>query len=635
MATNSVKLLGVTPPISTEPPKLPEINATKGLMEELRKQKTFESKEEGRLREKLLGSILSLVKQFVYRASIAKGLSEQASREAGGKIFTFGSYRLGVHGPGSDIDCLCVVPKHVMREDFFTIFEGMLRTLPDMGEIASVPNAYVPLITAVIAGVDFDFTFARVMAPTVPDDLDLSDDSILRGMDDQNQRSLNGSRVTDLILHLVPNVDVFRDALRAIKLWAKRRAIYSNVNGFLGGVAWAMLTARICQLYPSAQAAGIVGRFFAIFSAWLWPQPVILKKIENGPPSMQLKVWNPLIYPGDRAHLMPIITPAYPSMCSTHNVMHSTKSIMTAEFRKAAVIVDKIMVKSSNDPAGGDWSELFEKHDFFQSYRYYLQIMSSASGFETHKKWSGTVESKLRQLVMKLENAGEAMLDIAHPFVKGFEQVAYCLNEDEVRMAAQGEATEEMKARSKESIEGKEAEGARAIWTMTFYIGLEVKPKQPGDKTKRKLDISYPTNDFMKQVKMIDTFEEATMGIVIRHIKNVDLPEYVFEGSAKAPPKVLKRIRSTKTLKQRTRVLPAQGDSTESSEQPTKKRLSSYVSETSTPTAFQSQVQAMVDPSLPQPTADAASSYASAEQIGTPPILAGTVTDGVAVDRAT
>lgn len=156
------------------------------------------------------------------------------------------------------------------------------------------------------------------MAPTVPDDLDLSDDSILRGMDDANQRSLNGwsgrcganfprhlrltppsrllgSRVTDLILHLVPNVDVFRDALRAIKLWAKRRAIYSNIAGFLGGVAWAMLTARICQLYPTTLAAGIVGRFFAIYSAWQWPQPVILKKIENGPSNMQLKVWNPLV----------------------------------------------------------------------------------------------------------------------------------------------------------------------------------------------------------------------------------------------------------------------------------------------------------------------------------------------------
>lgn len=107
--------------------------------------------------------------------------------------------------------------------------------------------------------------------------------------------ALTGSRVTDLILRLVPSVPVFRDSLRAIKLWAKRRAIYSNVNGFLGGVAWAMLVARICQLFPNRDAAGIVGRFFAIYSAWQWPQPVTLKKIEGGAGGMGLKVWNPLV----------------------------------------------------------------------------------------------------------------------------------------------------------------------------------------------------------------------------------------------------------------------------------------------------------------------------------------------------
>ena len=44
---------------------------------------------------------------------------------------------------------------------------------------------------------------------------------------------------------------------------------------------------------------------------------------------------------------MPIITPAYPSMCATHNVTSSTQMIMTEEFKKgvtrAAVSENKLM----------------------------------------------------------------------------------------------------------------------------------------------------------------------------------------------------------------------------------------------------------------------------------------------------
>ena len=90
----------------------------------------------GTCSELVLGRISALVKKFVYKVSISRGLSEAAAQAAGGKIFTFGSYRLGVHGPGSDIDTLCVVPKHVSREDFFEVFEGMLREVEGVTEVA-------------------------------------------------------------------------------------------------------------------------------------------------------------------------------------------------------------------------------------------------------------------------------------------------------------------------------------------------------------------------------------------------------------------------------------------------------------------------------------------------------------------
>ena len=76
------------------------------------------------------------MKKFVYQVSIARGLSEATASAAGGKIFTFGSYRLGVHGPGTDIDTLCVVPKHVSREDFFDVFERMLKEMDGVTEVS-------------------------------------------------------------------------------------------------------------------------------------------------------------------------------------------------------------------------------------------------------------------------------------------------------------------------------------------------------------------------------------------------------------------------------------------------------------------------------------------------------------------
>jgi poly(A) polymerase len=110
--------------------------------------------------------------------------------------------------------------------------------------------------------------FAHVDVPAIPDDYTLRNDEVLKSLDDQTVRSLNGTRVTDEILRVVPDVATFRMALRAIKFWAKRRAIYSNVMGFLGGVAWAMLVARVCQLYPNSAPATLVSKFFRIMSKW-------------------------------------------------------------------------------------------------------------------------------------------------------------------------------------------------------------------------------------------------------------------------------------------------------------------------------------------------------------------------------
>ena len=105
-------------------------------------------------------------------------------------------------------------------------------------------------------------------APGTVDDVDIRDDSALIGIDEKSVLSLNGHRVGMELLDLVPNADVFRGALRCIKYWARRRGIYGNILGFPGGVAYAILVARVCQLYPNAAASTIISRFFRWYSGW-------------------------------------------------------------------------------------------------------------------------------------------------------------------------------------------------------------------------------------------------------------------------------------------------------------------------------------------------------------------------------
>jgi poly(A) polymerase len=133
---------------------------------------------------------------------------------------------------------------------------------------------------------------------------------------------------------------------------------------------------------------------------------------------------------------------------------------------------------------------------------------------------------------MKLEFVETVV--VAHPFVKGFEDVCHCLSAEELRTVSEGTISDEIRSRKKEDVEGKE--GAVTVYSTNFFIGLAIEPIKPGQlpvdractvtnsssgtaSGPRKLDISYPTSEFTKMVKMWDHYEDEKMSVVVRIIK--------------------------------------------------------------------------------------------------------------------
>lgn len=528
-----------------------DLKQTEALIAALHSSGFFESEEESERREIVLGRLNVIVQKFVKRVAQVKGLPESLVNDVGGKIFTFGSYRLGVHSKGADIDTLFLAPQHVDRADFFSLFYEMLKEDPKITELTPVPDAYVPVMTMVFDEISIDLVFARLPFSSIPEELDLLDPSILKNLDEKSMLSLNGSRGTDEILRLVPDVHTFHTALRCIKLWAKRRGLYNNAMGYLGGVACALLTARICQLYPNAAASTIIARFFKIYQQWAWPQPVYLKPIEDFP--LNQKVWNPKLYPADRNHRMPVITPAYPSMCATHNVSRSTLTLMTAEFARGSELVARI------EAGEAGWEQLFVKSDFFLHYRNFFQFLAVAETEEEHRLWSGYVESKVRILMNKLEL--EANIAVAPPFTETFEKVIQVSAYDKDEEVSQESLTTPTMATSnlpeavvEQVLKGhtfpvqSSAEGERKIYTTAYYIAIGVAPFDPNFKGPRRLVLDRPVSEFKY---FIGGWEKLTSGmhLLVRDIKRESLPEYVFgsEGRPEVFPVMRVKKRAAET----------------------------------------------------------------------------------------
>ncbi|KAI0977850.1 hypothetical protein GJ496_000279 [Pomphorhynchus laevis] len=395
-------------PLSTKEPSTTDIQLTDLLSKTLVSYNIYDTNEEMSHRMSVLSRINQLFNDWIKEISLVKNMPSEAADSVCGKINTFGSFRLGVHTRGADIDTLCIAPRNVNREDFFKCFADVLRKHPCVRNLQSIHDAFVPVVKLEFDGIELDMVFARITNGYVPDDFQLRDNSVLKNLDERCIRSLNGSRVTDEILDLVPDIDQYRLALRTIKLWARRCGVYSNVLGYLGGVTWALLVARLCQLYPTALASRLVDRFFRVYSQWNWPNPVMIKPIEDA--NFGYPVWDPVSRPADRFHLLPVITPAYPQQNSTHNVTKSSKLIIIEEMKRAVDIMEKIYRSDCT------WDDLFAGRDFFKIYKHYLFIIMFASDADDLEGWNGLVESRLRFLVAYLDN--NPGIECAHLYTK-------------------------------------------------------------------------------------------------------------------------------------------------------------------------------------------------------------------------
>merc|ERR1712130_113861 len=175
--------------------------------------------------------------------------------------------------------------------------------------------------------------------------------------------------------------------------------------GFLGGISWSIMTALICIQHPEANCVEIIRQFFLKYNEMELDDFNEIKLDDALYADMYGPNQKEYISEYSRnefTEIMPILTPTRPAMNCAYNVIASTKYVILNEIKRAFHLTI---------PHNINWKELFSKRPliarsksiYSDDENVYIRIQcipDSTNLFS--KQWTGFIESKIRNLVKKL-----------------------------------------------------------------------------------------------------------------------------------------------------------------------------------------------------------------------------------------
>lgn len=381
-----------------------------------------ESRTDKQKKEDVLLKLNDILKNWMEKVNSMLSSESDDEFKQTARLLCFGSYKLGVSTPSGDIDALVLAPSYVKRNEHFfgTLFEILQEVAQDNDQITDLTfvnykHSITPLIKMEFYGVSVDLVFAHIddvcaldgklLKSGLSDRPNLINNQFLKKMDDKMQRSYNGFRNAEMILNsiikmgidsekvIIDKIDRYRVFLRCVKLWSKKKGINENKFGYLGGISYALLTAKIFQLYPFYDPIHLLERFFWIYgNEWDWDKwPVrIVPEIQE---TFSQNQKNNNIY---KLRFMYIMTPAWPQMNSSHNVSYSTREIMLKAMRQSHT-------ELSNISPSFDFLKFYKSFDFFKNHQQFIEINITGNNEEEFLFYKGFIEAKLRILTEEIE----------------------------------------------------------------------------------------------------------------------------------------------------------------------------------------------------------------------------------------
>lgn len=238
----------------------------------------------------------------------------------------FGSTRLDIATPQSDIDLLCLIPSALPKLQFLE--EVKRRLAPTYDQARLVTDTQVPALKLTINSLAVDLLAAN--HPFFPAPLGSIKEEDQMHYDKGSWQALTGWMEADFIMRVAGEIlpeHTFRAYIRAVRAWTNARKINGSGFGYLGNFSWTILATWACRTYkPVSEAVSVddlLVHFFQQVSKHAWPEPIGLNDGDELFPAREKRDW------------MPVLTPIKPRFNSARNITRSTFHIIRKELGRA------------------------------------------------------------------------------------------------------------------------------------------------------------------------------------------------------------------------------------------------------------------------------------------------------------
>lgn len=317
-------------------------------------------------------------------------------------VYITGSEKLGVQIPGSDIDAVCILPSSCSKEGLFSYIQERIREEKQALSVRWVENPWVTYITLYSKTYTLD-----LMLATYPQNVELCEPSllpehVLQQLAPHDRFALNSILEAEWILSSLQKegaLQPYRELVRCVKVWARQRSLHTPYNGFLGGLAWAILAAhsvlkQIQDAHEPIHTLSSIELLQSFFSTCAQLPEGQIVSIGSQTASYRL---HPL---KDR---LPILTASKPIQNSARNVTASTYTTLIREWQNAEQHIQALQKGAS------DASVLFQESTHKVSsegrqdtlgFTLYWSEFSQKKQYEVQR----LIERRILSLILKLES---------------------------------------------------------------------------------------------------------------------------------------------------------------------------------------------------------------------------------------